>query len=99
TPARHPQRRAHRDRPQFRTGTRAAPMNAGSDHPAEGRVLLLPATSRDGQAVGAFIEREAIDCLVCRHAWELVSAMKEGAAVLVLTDSALAGPGGPLILD
>ena len=74
-------------------------MNAGSDHPAEGRVLLLPATSRDGQAVGAFIEREAIDCLVCRHAWELVSAMKEGAAVLVLTDSALAGPGGPLILD
>lgn len=74
-------------------------MSASSGRPAESRVLLLPATHRDAQVVGALLERTGLQCLVCGNASQLVAAIKEGAGLMLLTDSGLAGPEGALILD
>jgi signal transduction histidine kinase len=62
-------------------------------------VLLLPATRRDGEALCVVLAREAVDCLVCQSAAQVVTEMERGAATLVLTDSALTGTGGRRIIE
>jgi signal transduction histidine kinase len=65
----------------------------------EGRVLLFPATRRDGEAIYAILEKEAMDCLVCTSAAQTAAELQQGAATLVLTDSALADAGAKRIVD
>src|SRR6188768_2886551 len=60
----------------------------------EGRVLLFPATRRDGDAICAILDREFIHCLVCTSAAQVATELAKGAATLVLTDSALVDSGG-----
>ncbi len=74
-------------------------MTSDPIRPEEGWLLLLPATRRDGEAIGAILARESIDCLVCANAAEVVSELERGAATLVLTDSALSETGGVRILN
>jgi two-component system, sensor histidine kinase len=74
-------------------------MTAELHCPEEGRVLLFPATRRDGEAICAFLARESIDCLVCTSAAQVVAGIEAGAATLVLTDTALADAGGGHILE
>ena len=70
----------------------------GSGSSPERRVLLLPATRRDGEAICAILEREIIECLVCETAAAFVSELGQGAATLVLSDSALVGSAGQQIV-
>jgi two-component system, sensor histidine kinase len=63
----------------------------------ERRVLLLPATRRDGEVICAFLERENIECQVCESAGQAALAMNETAGALVLTDVALNDPSVPMI--
>src|SRR5690606_27264932 len=101
-PARHPDRRAHGGDtlPGPRRGrTAATRMTAGSGRPAEGRVLMLPATRRDGEAVSGFLARAGIDIVVCATAAQVVAEMEAGADVLVMTDSGLTDAGGYLIVE
>ena len=74
-------------------------MIAARDLPTEGRVLLFPATRRDGEAIAAVLGRESIDCVVCLNAAQVVAGIEVGAAALVLTDSALANAGGAGIVE
>jgi len=74
-------------------------MTDALDRPEEGRVLLFPATRRDGEAIGMFLGRESIDHMICASAAQVVTEMERGAAALVLTDSALADAGGRYIVD
>ncbi len=74
-------------------------MNAPHDGNDQGRVLLFPATRRDGEAICAILVRESISCLVCTNAAEVATEVEKGAATLVLTDSALSEAGGLRILD
>src|SRR5690606_18679060 len=77
----------------------ATRMTAGSGRPAEGRVLMLPATRRDGEAVSGFLARAGIDIVVCATAAQVVAEMEAGADVLVMTDSGLTDAGGYLIVE
>ncbi|MEO6367533.1 MAG: ATP-binding protein [Steroidobacteraceae bacterium] len=69
-------------------------MTPAGDLSDQGRVLLLPATRRDGEAIRAILDREAVPCQVCTSALHVVAELERGAATLVLTDSALADAGG-----
>jgi signal transduction histidine kinase len=64
----------------------------------EGRVLLLPATRRDGEAIFAILQAEAIETLVCSSPSQFIGELELGAATLVLTDAALTGPSGRQII-
>jgi signal transduction histidine kinase len=68
-------------------------------HSPEARVLLLPATRRDGEAICALLDRQAIDCLVCTTAAQVAAELQQGAATLVLTDSGLTGVAGRRIVE
>lgn len=74
-------------------------MTLHPEHDAEGRVLLFPATRRDGEAIARFLERAAVHCAVGHRAIDVAREIERGAAALVLTDLGLAGPGGHLIVD
>jgi two-component system, sensor histidine kinase len=74
-------------------------MNSPHGRPEEARVLLLPATRRDGEAIRAFLDRESIDFLVCSTAAQVSKEIERGAATLVLTDSALTNGGGRRIVE
>jgi two-component system, sensor histidine kinase len=65
----------------------------------EGRVLLLPATRRDGDAIRTLLLRAHIDCFVCSNAAHAAAELDMGAAALVLTDTALGDSGGHLVMD
>jgi len=74
-------------------------VNRAASQHAEGRVLLLPATRRDGDTICALLHRADIACLVCPNAAYMALELEGGAAVLVLTDTMLSDPGGHRILD
>ena len=74
-------------------------MSTASDPSLEGRVLLLPATRRDGDAIRALLQRAHKDCFVCRDAAHAAAQLEAGAATLVLTDTALGDPGGHLVVE
>ena len=74
-------------------------MNQRQDRPGEGRVLLFPATRRDGEALCAVLDRESVDCLVCTSASQVAAELASGAATLVLTDSALSDSSGVRIVS
>ncbi len=74
-------------------------MTASPECPEESRVLLFPATRRDGEAICAFLDREAIECLVCSSAAQVVAGIAQGAAMLVLTDTSLGDAGGRSIVE
>jgi signal transduction histidine kinase len=65
----------------------------------ECRVLLFPATKRDGDVICRYLEKERIVCLVCTTALQVAAELEKGAAMLVLTDSALSSPGGASICE
>ena len=60
-----------------------------SDARMERRVLLLPPTQRDSQAIRAVLQGDAIDCWVQRSMPEVCGALREGAGVLVVSEEAL----------
>jgi signal transduction histidine kinase len=74
-------------------------MTFPPDHHEEGRVLLLPATRRDGEAICAILDREHVHCLLCISAAQVAAELDNGAATLVLTDTALADAGGVRIVN
>jgi len=73
-------------------------MTTLQDQDAQGRVLLLPVTRRDGEAICAFLEREFIECLVCASVGQLTKELEAGAATLVMTDASMVGSGGHQIV-
>ena len=74
-------------------------MNASRDSGREQRVLLLPATRRDGDAIAAFLSKHRIVCEICPNAVSAARAIGEDAGVLVLTDQVVAGEGSHLISE
>jgi signal transduction histidine kinase/ActR/RegA family two-component response regulator len=65
----------------------------------EDRVLLLPATRRDGDVIAAFLGRHHIPCEICPSVAAAAKAIREDAGVLVLTDQVIAGGGSHLISE
>jgi hypothetical protein len=61
----------------------------------EHRVLLLPATRRDGEAIAALLERHRIQCRVCLTVAEAAEAVSDQAGALVLTDQLVTDPSAP----
>jgi signal transduction histidine kinase/ActR/RegA family two-component response regulator len=58
----------------------------------EQRVLLLPATRRDGEAIAAFLSRHQILCHVCHTVTEAAQAVTDHAGVLVLSEQVVTDP-------
>jgi signal transduction histidine kinase/ActR/RegA family two-component response regulator len=63
----------------------------------ERRVLLLPPTQRDSEAIRAVLQGDAIDCWVQRSMPEVCGALREGAAVLVVSEEALVADSRELL--
>jgi two-component system, sensor histidine kinase len=74
-------------------------MNASGTSGREQRVLLLPATRRDGEAIAAFLGKHRIVCEICPSAAAAAKAIGEDAGVLVLTEQVVAGEGAHLISE
>ena len=55
---------------------------------SEQRVVLLPATRRDGQAVAELLAQNGLWCRVCASIREVVGELASEAGIVVLTDSA-----------
>jgi signal transduction histidine kinase len=63
------------------------------------RVIVLPATRRDGEAIEMFLKRHRIDCEICPNEACAAMAIGEEPGALILTDQVLAGEGAHLILE
>jgi len=63
------------------------------------RVIVLPATRRDGEAIEMFLKRHRIDCEICPNEACAARAIGEEPGALILTDQVLAGEGAHLILE
>jgi signal transduction histidine kinase/ActR/RegA family two-component response regulator len=74
-------------------------MSALEDFGQELRVLLLPATRRDGDAIAAFLSKHRIVCEICPSAASAARALSINAGVLVLTDQVVVGEGSHLISE
>ena len=74
-------------------------MNASTVPGRERRVLLLPATRRDGDAIAALLRKHRIPCEICRSVALAAASISEDAGVLLLTDQAVAGEGSHLISE
>jgi signal transduction histidine kinase/ActR/RegA family two-component response regulator len=55
----------------------------------EARVLLLPPTSRDADAIGKMLARAQIECIVCPDVQSVCSAIDEGAAAVIVSEESL----------
>ena len=53
------------------------------------RVLLLPPTVRDGEAVGKVLKESGIDCAIYRTMSELCAAIDKGAGAVVVSEESL----------
>lgn len=61
--------------------------------PLEARVLLLPPTSRDADAIGKLLRSAGIECVDAPTVAALIAAIDEGAAAVVVSEEALTGDG------
>lgn len=73
-------------------------MNTPLDTFPPVRVVLLPATRRDGEAICSILQQQQIRCVVCLSVAQAADEIEEGADALVVADSALAGHGGRRII-
>lgn len=60
---------------------------------AERRVLLVAPTTRDGEVTRSLLAQAGLACVVCDGLRELARAVEAGAAVVLLTEEAVAAPG------
>ena len=74
-------------------------MSASKASVREHRVLLLPATRRDGEVIAAFLSMHRIPCEICPCVALAAEAISEDAGVLVLTDQVIASEGSYLIYE
>lgn len=72
-----------------------APATSGREY----RVVLLPATSRDGQAIAAFLGKQGIPCEICISAASAAQSLSEDAGVFVLTDQVVAEGRAHLVCE
>jgi two-component system, sensor histidine kinase len=63
------------------------------------RVLILPATRRDGEVTRAIFERAGLRCQVCAGARMLAAEMGTGVGTILLTDAILSDPQGPELIS
>lgn len=59
--------------------------------PHECRVLLLPPTRRDSDAIKKLLANSAVECATCVSIAALCAALPEGAAALVVSEESLTG--------
>jgi signal transduction histidine kinase len=64
-------------------------INPSTSHSGESRVLLLPPTSRDADAIRKLLIGERIDCVVFRTLSSLCGGTAAGAGALVISEEAL----------
>ncbi|QDT75125.1 hybrid sensor histidine kinase/response regulator [Lacipirellula limnantheis] len=57
----------------------------------ETRVLLLPPTSRDADAIGKLLRDAGIDCITCPSPAAMAAAIGDGAAAAVVSEESLIG--------
>jgi signal transduction histidine kinase/ActR/RegA family two-component response regulator len=74
-------------------------MSASPSSAREHRVLLIPATRRDGDAICAFLRKHRIQCDICTDVAQAARAVGEDAGVLVLTDQVFAAEGSHLVVE
>ena len=73
------------------------PLDDG--HPLEQRILLLPATRRDGEVTRVLFERAGLHCEVCRDATALADEIALGVGTIVLTDAILSDPNAQILIS
>src|SRR5262245_39320172 len=64
----------------------------------ESRVLLLPPTRRDGEAIGTVLGAAGIACLVCNSIEELCFEIERGVGAVVVSEESL-NSGTKLLID
>jgi two-component system, sensor histidine kinase len=65
----------------------------------EYRVVLLPATGRDGSAIAAFLVKHGIPCEICISVAMAAQSLSEDAGVFVLTDQVVAEGRAQLVCE
>src|SRR5580765_889356 len=65
--------------------------------PNEARVLILPSTRTDGQAMGKLFRAHHIDFVVCPSMAQLCAAQREGSALLIVSEEGILSDGGELV--
>jgi PAS domain S-box-containing protein len=73
------------------------PINPSAQSPAEKRVLLLPPTRRDAEALYKVLSGVAIECTICPDIDALCAEIEVGAGVVLISEEALASDAAPLI--
>lgn len=63
------------------------------------RVLILPATRRDGEVTPAILERAGLRCQVCAGASMLAAEVGIGVGTILLTDAILSDRQGPELIN
>jgi two-component system, sensor histidine kinase len=61
-------------------------------HSVDQRILVLPATHRDGEVTSLLFERAGLHCVVCSDVTALAAQIELGVGTIVLTDSILSDP-------
>ncbi len=62
----------------------------------ESRVLLLPPTRRDADAIGKLLSSARIECATCFSVANLCAVLSDGAAAVVVSEESLTGDDGSL---
>jgi PAS domain S-box-containing protein len=73
------------------------PINPSAQTPAEKRVLLLPPTRRDAEALHKVLSGVGIECTVCPDMDVLCAQIEVGAGMVLVSEEALAADATPLV--
>jgi len=73
------------------------PINPSAETPAEKRVLLLPPTRRDAEALRKVLSGAGMECTICKDIDRLCAEFKIGAGAVVVSEESIALDPAPLI--
>lgn len=76
-----------------------AKMPLDEGHSFDQRILVLPATRRDGEVARVLFERAGLHCVICSDATALAAEIDRGVGAVVLTDAVLSDPDAQAVVS